>query len=97
MGDSLTKYLDKDLADPGFYYHIETCPGATVSSIRSKFKGMPIMSPAPDVIFVHDGSNDFSRYVQQRSINNMKNLIRTIQERYPLSQLFINKVLPRYD
>ena len=55
------------------------------------------MSPASNVIFVHVGTNDFSHYVQQRSLKDMKNLIRTIQERYPLSQMFINKVLPRYD
>ena len=97
MGDSLTKFLDKDLADPGFHYRVETCPGATISTIRNKFKGMPVMSPAPDVIFVHVGTNDFSCYVQQRSLNDMRSLIRTIQERYPLSQLFINKVLPRFD
>lgn len=96
LGDSLTKFLRRDLNYPGAH-EVVSCPGATISSLKRTFQQMKTLSPAPDKIFLHVGTNSITTVVQQRALLDMRSLVLSVQERYPVADIVVNKILPRYD
>ena len=95
LGDSLIKHLERDLHIPGLT--VICSPGATIHSLQKTFREMETLSPPPDKIFLHVGTNSICKVVLHRALKDMQRLVCVVQDRYPGSEIIVNKILPRYD
>ena len=58
---------------------------------------MKSLSPAPDKIFLHVGTNSICKVVLHRALKDMQRLVLVIQDRYPTTEIIVNKILAHYD
>ncbi len=97
LGDSLTKYLERDIHDitKDLSTKVICKRGASVKSLQSSVRDT--LSYNPDVVFIHVGTNKLHDQLTTITCGEFERLTLTVCALYPTSQVIINNILPRYD
>ncbi len=101
FGDSLTKYLADDIAalDQNVKADVFCQRGATVASLSDAIEHdwRTLEKLNPDIVFVHVGTNTLQRQLVSKTVQQLKELCKLIQNLYPYARIAVNNILNRFD